>query len=87
LSGEEHKVSEDVDPLINISDGEKSEKVHNDLEDSMEIELIPPSPNYSCVSFPELYEKESQHDVSDFLEKLQHSDYEDNVSVSGDRKN
>jgi hypothetical protein len=29
------------------------------------------------MSFPELYEKESHHDVSDFLEKLQHSDYED----------
>ncbi len=74
-------MSEDVDHLINISEGEKSEKVHNNLEDSMEIDLIPPSPIYSCVSFPELYEKDSQHDVSDFLEKLQHSDYEDNVSV------
>jgi hypothetical protein len=51
----------------------------------MEMELIPLSPNYSCVSFPELYEKESHHDVSDFLEKLQHSDYEDSISLSGEK--
>lgn len=79
-------MSDDVDNLISLSEGEKREKVHNDLEDSMDIDLIPSSPNYSCVSFPELYEKESQHEVSDFLEKLQQSDYEDNISVSGDKK-
>lgn len=57
----------------------------NNLNDSMEIDLVPPSPNYSCLSFPELYEKESHHDVSDFLEKLQHSDYEDSISVIGEK--
>jgi hypothetical protein len=39
--------------------------------------LVPASPNHSFISFPELYDKLDNGSVSDFLDKLNSSDYED----------
>ena len=48
------------------------------IDDS--IDLVMPSPNRSYMQFPQLYEKDYHHhdnDMSGFLDKFPHSDYED----------
>ena len=41
------------------------------MDDS--LGFIPPSPNHSYISFPELYDKHEE--VSQFLDKLQNGDF------------
>lgn len=45
------------------------------MEDS--LGFAPPSPNHSFISFPELYDKNENGEVSSFFDKLQSNDFED----------